>query len=124
MILYHFTRPEFVEAILREGLKANDGREYEDDKASNGAMANFERVVWLTVRDDNTMSLRERKRMLSQGILCGPKTRQLPEATVSLRLEGATLQFDPQLEADLLAGRAGPTEYVKQQSQGALLLEQ
>jgi hypothetical protein len=179
MIFYHFTRPENVEAIMRDGLLAKN--ENPGNDATFG-----KKVVWLTEKPTNAMSLQRRKMMLKRGILCGPRFRNLPLATVCLKtviptrdrklhhysnwlrkhhpaaaavadefpaewwfyagdisasrievfkhvprgtvswelpehkdwLEGATLAFAPGLEDDLLAARAGPEDYIKENSLG------
>jgi hypothetical protein len=78
MILYHFTRPELLEAILRDGLTASCSRA--DNNMTNGKPA-----VWLTERDTLVPTLKTRRILLSRGILCGPGCSNLPDATVCLR---------------------------------------
>jgi len=79
MILHHFTRPELLDAILRDGLKASCAIEEND-------MTNGVPVVWLTARDTLVPSLKTRKIMLSRGIISGPRCSNLPDATVCLRV--------------------------------------
>jgi hypothetical protein len=78
MILHHFTRPELLDAILRDGLKAN--------WSSCNDIGLGEPVVWLTERDTLVPSLTARKMMLGRGILVGPGCSNLPDATVCLRV--------------------------------------
>jgi hypothetical protein len=77
MILYHFTRPECLDAILRDGLKANKATEKNN-------MTGGRPAVWLTTRGTLVPSLKTRKIMLSRGVLFGPKSSNLPDATVCL----------------------------------------
>jgi hypothetical protein len=79
MILYHFTKPELLDSILREGLKASAANAEND-------LTGGKPVVWLTTRDTLVPSLKARKIILARGILCGPKCSNLPEATVCLRV--------------------------------------
>lgn len=79
MTLYHFTRPECVASIMRDGLRAGEGREND-----NGWMANYRRAVWLTERASLVPTLASRRKLLRRGILCGPRGSNLPDATVCL----------------------------------------
>jgi hypothetical protein len=184
MILYHFTTPEKVPAILRDGLIASGERGNDNDII--GGL----KVVWLTDVPTMEWSLERRKVMLRRGLLCGPRFRNLPDATVCLKLvipttdkslkhfrtwlkkhpqpeidtddpliepqnwfyasdiapdrlsvfktvprgvglwdlptirkkwliDGIETVLTPEIEADLLAGRAGPDDYVKAHSDTA-----
>jgi hypothetical protein len=55
MILYHFTQPESLDAILRDGLVASTGR------VGNNKLINGQKVVWLTAKPSLEISLEERK---------------------------------------------------------------
>jgi hypothetical protein len=79
MILYHFTRPEHLEAILRDGLKASCANEAND-------MTDGRPVVWLTERDTLVPTLKVRKMFLSRGLLYGPGCSNLFNSTVCLRV--------------------------------------
>ena len=57
MILYHFTRSECLDAILREGLLARNAN-------PNNDQTNGKPVVWLTTRPSLVPSLKQRRRML------------------------------------------------------------
>jgi hypothetical protein len=76
MLLYHFTHPDNVPSILRDGLRA--------DRASIGNNLTGFPVVWLTDVPTLDVPLEERRALLRVGILCGPRCRNLPHATVCL----------------------------------------
>jgi hypothetical protein len=78
LYLYHFTRPEFLDAILRDGLKASSAN-------LQNNMTGGRPVVWLTTRDSLVPTLNARRIMLARGLLCGPRYSNLPDATVCLR---------------------------------------
>jgi hypothetical protein len=81
--LYHFTYPKCLDLILQQGLLASNTKTDND-------LTDFP-VVWLTARPDLTPTLKQRKQLLRRfGILCGPKCRNLPDATVCLRVVMAT----------------------------------
>jgi hypothetical protein len=79
MIFYHFTRPERLDSILRDGLLASKAR------LDNGMGAHLF-AVWLTTRPSLVPSLEVRRRMLRRGILCGPGCSNLSAATVCLKM--------------------------------------
>jgi hypothetical protein len=79
MILHHFTRPELLASILRDGLKASCASTENDRTCAVP-------VVWLTERDTLVPTLKARKIMLSRGVLSGPGCSNLPTATVCLRV--------------------------------------
>jgi hypothetical protein len=174
MILFHFTTPENVPSILRDGLFAKNKNAHND-------LTGFP-VVWLTDVPTLELPLEVRRMWLRRGMLCGPGVRNLPLATVCLKViiptndkrlkhfatwlrthpqlgvdptdpmlnphnwfyrgtvmpdrlsafktvppgvpysiltdihdawkRGVEIAIDASLEADLLAGRAGPDDYV------------
>jgi hypothetical protein len=76
---YHFTYPKCLDLILQQGLLASN-------RNTDNDLTGFP-VVWLTARPDLTPTLKQRKRLLRYyGILCGPKCRNLPDATVCLKV--------------------------------------
>jgi hypothetical protein len=80
MNLYHFTQPESLDAILRDGLVASPGR------VGNNDLINGQKVVWLTAKPSLEISLEEKKLLLKRGILCGPRYRSMPLSTVCLKM--------------------------------------
>jgi hypothetical protein len=80
MILYHFTLPEHLASIQAKGLIASPGQE--DNNEHIGGQS----VVWLTEKQDLTLTLEMRKLALRRGLLCGPRYRNLATATVCLKV--------------------------------------
>jgi hypothetical protein len=78
MILYHFTRPECLDSILRDGLLARNANHDND-------MTGGKPVVWLTAKPCLVPILEIRKLALRRGILMGPRCTNLPESTVCLK---------------------------------------
>jgi len=76
---YHFSYPKKLSSILRDGLQARRCTDEND-------LTNGEPVVWLTTKALATMPLKQRKEMLRRGLLCGPRCRNLPNATVCLSM--------------------------------------
>jgi hypothetical protein len=92
MILYHFTYPEFVDSIMRDGLIPSDG------SASAGGQSELtgptlvgHACVFLTERPTLVPSWDHRVEMLTQYLcLVGPYASNLPEARVCLSMKIST----------------------------------
>lgn len=79
MILYHFTYPEVLDAIMKEGLVASNDN-HENDVTFG------RKVVWFISNVESwlTPTLEFRQQMLKQGQLLTESYRNLPQATVCL----------------------------------------
>jgi hypothetical protein len=81
MIFYHFTYPQHVESILRDGLKPADA------SASNGQkMTGGRKVVWLTPVPTLIPTRAQREAALKCGCLMGPFSSSIADATVCLKV--------------------------------------
>ena len=81
MDLYHFTKPEFVDAIMREGLVPADG-----STSDSAFMLAGHKAVWLTAVPTLTLGRAARKKMLLKGALYKRNSSILPLATVCLQV--------------------------------------
>lgn len=86
MILYHFTYPKHLPAILREGLKPADGSASEGKGRVGGTLTGNREAVWLTPEPTLVPSRRKREIWLTRGMLFGPRSSNLPLATVCLKV--------------------------------------